>query len=58
MRQTILDLAGQNEDFADMTPTLDGILKSLPEVVEKTTKIEAGLILTKTKPTVPETSAE
>ena len=58
VRQTILDLAGQNEDFADMTPTLDGILKSLPEVVEKTTKIEAGLILTKIKPTVPETSAE
>lgn len=53
VRQAIMDLAGQNEDFASMAPMLDGILKALPEVVEKTTKIEAGLILTKNEPNVP-----
>ena len=53
VRQAIMDLAGQNEDFASMAPMLDVILKALPEVVEKTTKIEAGLILTKNEPNVP-----
>ena len=53
VRQAIMDLAGQNEDFASMAPMLGGILKALPEVVEKTTKIEAGLILTKNEPNVP-----
>lgn len=53
VRQAIMNLAGQNEDFASMAPMLDGILQSLPEVVEKTTTIEAGLILTKTEPSVP-----
>ena len=58
VRQTIMNLAGQNEDFAAMAPMLDGILKSVPDVVEGTTKIEAGIILTKNEPIVSETPAE
>ena len=58
VRQTIMNLAGQNEDFAAMAPMLDGILKSVPDVVEGTTKIEAGIILTKNEPIVSETTAE
>ncbi len=41
-----------------MAPMLDGILKSVPDVVEGTTKIEAGIILTKNEPIVSETPAE
>lgn len=45
--KVIMELAGQNEDFASMTPMLGGILKSLPDVVNSTTKIEIGLNLEK-----------
>lgn len=43
----IINIAGQNEDFASMASMLGPILKDLPAVIDGTTKIEIGLNLTK-----------
>lgn len=45
--QQIVDAASQDPDMGSMAPMLEGILKSLPAVIEGTTKIEVGINLVK-----------
>ncbi len=47
---TIIELASSDPDFGGMAGMLGGALKSLPSVIEGTTKVEMGINLTKTEP--------
>lgn len=38
---------GKNEDFAMFAPMVEGMLKSLPDIIDSTTKIEIGINLEK-----------
>lgn len=45
VRQMIIDAASQDPEMGSMASMLEGILKSLPAVIDGTTKIEAGVNL-------------
>ena len=47
---TIIELASSDPNFGGMAGMLGGALKSLPSVIEGTTKVEMGINLTKTEP--------
>lgn len=47
---TIINLASSDPDFGSMSGMLGGAIKSLPDVIEGTTKVELGINLVKTEP--------
>ncbi len=47
---SIIEIAGSNPDMGAMAPMLGGILKSMPEIIDTTSKIEIGVNLSKVKP--------
>lgn len=47
---TIINLASSDPDFGSMSAMLGGAIKSLPDVIEGTTKVELGINLVKTEP--------
>lgn len=47
---SIIEIAGSNPDMGALAPMLGGILKSMPEIIDTTSKIEIGVNLSKVKP--------
>ena len=47
---TIINLASSDPSFGSMSGMLGGAIKSLPDVIEGTTKVELGINLVKTEP--------